>query len=213
MRKNARFLLFTLPLCFVIHCFYPALAFSYEAASGPKFNIDKIAFELKKGSSASVQLNSVAGQSMKHKAEWGRVHAEYTSRVDWADEVQVKIWVLLFNRQPKKERAALQDLFTVLSGTPAYLNVPEGKGNRSVLFIHPDTLNRYGEVKEIHVELWHKGILEARLDQTVSRKDVKKLNLREWWTRFQPVNGQLFQPVYTPFALDSDNPASAVKLS
>jgi len=219
MRKSVRFLFFTLSLFFVIPFLYLSPVFpevpvsSYKTASA-KLSLEKIAFEIKRDSSASIQVSTVTAQSAKRKMEWGKIRLDYISRLPWTDEVQVKIWVLLFNREGKKRGKLSQNLFTVLTETSSYLNVPEGKGNSSVYFIHPDTLNRYGEVKQIHVELWSKGILESKMDQIISKKNMSnKLNLKDWWMRFQPINSQLFLPLYTPFAFDKDNPSSAVKLS
>jgi hypothetical protein len=173
--------------------------------------LEKVTFETKRANSAAIQLSTVSAQSMKRKAEWGKIHLEYSSHAPWIDEVQVKIWVLLFDRTGKKEKKSIQNLFTVLTETSTYLNVPKSKGNRSVHFIHPDALNRYGEVVKIHVELYCKGVLESTLDQNISKKDIKGLLLKNWWTRFQPIHGQLFLPFYTPFVFDKDNPISAVK--
>lgn len=116
---------------------------------------------------------------------WGVIEATYMSLPKWADDVELRYYVLLKARKKKKK--------VMLVGSITYINVEKGKGHVSYIYIPPQVLRRYGEVLCVRSEIWYNGTLQDEIQwpRTGSK--------RPWWTRTPPTYGSLMNRYFTPF--------------
>jgi hypothetical protein len=128
--------------------------------------------------------------------EWTELRLEFKTTPEWIDEMNIKCYARV---QGKNDREG-----TILFGEVTYVNVPRWKYHAASLFVHPTTLARYGQVENVHCEIWAKGKLRDTVDwpQKTSRK---------WWEMKAPVKGSILTKFYTPFAFSADYDGLAVK--
>ena len=118
--------------------------------------------------------------------KWLKIEVQFESRLEWADDVQLKYYVLT-----KGERAEDSRLFV---GDVTHINVAKGSQHYSAMFIQPNTLKRYGagQIEKVAVRLYYKGVAVS----TLSAPPTKEL----WWDRYAPTPGYLLPPQDTPWA-------------
>lgn len=178
----------------------------FSQRRGKQLKAVKIKLDMKRG----VTRSAVRGgnQGSKSKGFWGKIVLEYQSQPLWVDEVTVKMFVLLYdknlkNKPPKKR-------YTMLKGDVTYINVEKGKGHIGAMFIHPNTLKRYGDIKEIRAELLYNGNVEDQISESFSSQREKKF-LKNWWTMFTPKSHELLNRLVVPFVHDGDNAQEMLK--
>lgn len=116
---------------------------------------------------------------------WLRIETDFESAPDWADDVQLKYFVLL----------GRGDNARCLVGQVTYINVAKGGQHSSGMFVHPNTLQRYGngQVEAVAVQLFYKG-------QLIDQSSYPPTNDR-WWERLAPVSGLVLPPGETPWSV------------
>jgi hypothetical protein len=127
--------------------------------------------------------------------KWLRIETEFDSTPEWADDVQVKYYVLLGSGKDTR----------MFVGDVTYVNVARGLRHISAMFIHPNTVQRYGngEVQSVAVQIFHKGQL---IDQ-----DSGPASHERWWESYTPVPGYLLTPLQTPWSILSYDRYEALK--
>lgn len=168
----------------------------------------KVTLDMKKGETRSALRNATTGGAAQ-KGQWAKISGLYKSTPEWVDEVTMKVFVLCYNKDAKKRKTGDQGPYTLLGGNVKYINIPSGKQNRGELFIHPATLDRFGEVSEVRVELWYKGVLESTVMESFASK--KEKGTKSWWTQFPVREGELVNKYRAPFIFDPDNSADQIK--
>lgn len=128
--------------------------------------------------------------------QWGAITVVYDSVPAWADDVEIKFYVLT---RDKKHR------YNILVGSTTYVSVQKGPGHMAHMFIHPNAILRYGEVKRIMCEVWYKGIL-------INSAQWPSKTATRWWYKFKGIDGILRHRFYTPFLLDYEAREEAIKL-
>ncbi len=124
---------------------------------------------------------SSLNQANQNLGKWAQIEVQYRSSLAWTDELVLKFYVLT-------DRTVLQDSIT-------QINVPQGRRHFAVVYLHPTTLQRYGEIKRAAVQIFHRGEL-IDTDQWPQR--TKK----EWWKEYPGREGLLKKEFQTPFILD-----------
>jgi hypothetical protein len=116
---------------------------------------------------------------------WAYVEVDFASAPDWADDLTVRFYVLV--GQGRNQR-----MFT---GDVTHINVKKGNHHYSAMFIHPSTVDRYGQgkVEAVAVQLLH----QDRLMDQASEPTAKT----RWWEQFTPVPGYLLRPNQTPWSV------------
>jgi hypothetical protein len=129
--------------------------------------------------------------------KWLKIEVQFDNKHEWADDVQVKYYVLMGKGEDRR-------LFV---GEVTHINVAKGSQHYSAMFMQPNTLKRYGagQIEQITVRIFHKGTLVS----TMSEPSVRD----GWWDRFQPTSGYLLSPQETPWAPIADERFEAVKPS
>lgn len=133
-----------------------------------------------------VTVNAEAGGE-----EWFQLRTEYETEASWVDDLTFTYYAL-FRPDPREANLRLDPNrpYVLLRGRVAYINVPEGR-HQSVMFIHPRTLARLGDVGRIAVVVSHQGRPIAYASEPSGSPG--------WWEQLSPVDGQLFTRHQTPF--------------
>jgi hypothetical protein len=120
---------------------------------------------------------------------WLRIETQFESLPDWADDVQLKYYVLV----------GRGDNTRVLVGDVTYINVAKGTQHYSGMFVSPNTLQRYGDgqVDAVAVQLFYKGRL---IDESSNPPSNNR-----WWERGTPIRGLVVAPRDTPFSIFAFN--------
>jgi hypothetical protein len=133
--------------------------------------------------SALAEGLGTSGSSLSKK--WLRIETDFSSVPEWADDVSVKYYVLIGRGRQAR----------MFGGEVTYINVQQGQHHLSAMFMHPNTIQRYGQgnVEAVHVELWYQGTL---MDQANS----PAANVA-WWQGTEPIQGFLLTPQQTPWSV------------
>jgi hypothetical protein len=110
------------------------------------------------------EYDNNAHERSNRRKRWGKISVEYETEEDWLDIIEFKYYALVQNPDTKA--------YYFFPGEVAYINVPEGK-HISTIFLHPNTLERYGEIKRIAVEVLADGNLVSEVSKPVSKQ--------RWW--------------------------------
>jgi hypothetical protein len=175
------------------------LVFEARAAAEEMFTIRKISYQKRMTSvtgSKSAGLEGLGNIGGTAHQQWGALTVTYDSVPAWADDVEVKFYVLARDRKRNHN---------LLVGSTTYVSVQKGNGHMAHIFIHPNALLRYGEVKRIMVEIWYKGIL-------INSAQWPSKTATRWWYKFKGIDGILRHRFYTPFLLDYEAKEEAIKL-
>mgnify|MGYP003336547694 CR=1 FL=1 len=130
--------------------------------------------------------------------KWLKIEVQFESKAEWADDVQVKYYVLMGKGEDRK-------LFT---GEVTHINVAKGQQHYSAMFIQPNTLKRYGagQIDQVTVRIFHAGKLASSVSDPPAAREG-------WWEKFTPTLGYLLAPQDTPWAPIADERFEAVKPS
>ncbi|HMP89926.1 MAG TPA: hypothetical protein PJ991_06980 [Kiritimatiellia bacterium] len=141
------------------------------------------------GSKASTPVFAVRGSSAQSSRtkDWFRIYVEYDSEPDWIDELNFTFYVLV--------RGKTRDAppMTLFKGEVSYIHIASGRRHQADMFIHPNIINRFGDVERVAVEIRQGGRLLER--------SGKPTPTEAWWERLSPVDGVLLDRSQTPFAL------------
>jgi hypothetical protein len=120
---------------------------------------------------------------------WVQLEAEFDTRdmrAEWLDEITLKFFVLIRTRTTPR-------LFT---GEVSYVNIPRQSENVALLYIHPNTVQRYmrGELPaRVAVQMLVKG-------RPLAHASWPQASRERWWEQYTPEYGFIMAPKDTPFA-------------
>lgn len=129
--------------------------------------------------------------------KWLKIEVQFESKLEWADDLQMKYYVLMGKGGEEK-------MFT---GEVTHINVAKGTQHYSAMFIQPNTLHRFGTGANtaVEVRMFHKGRLVAEMTQ--SDVPIKT----GWWERVSPTPGFLIAPQDSPWGPIAHERFEAVK--
>ena len=151
--------------------------------------------------------------------QWLKVELHYgvTTKPDqpnFLPSVTFKVWIEgldLFDPQGKPGVG----IAVALTGSVTYVNVPAGKDNYGVFYVHPNTLSRYSTTAgytdfnrkfNIHAEAEVNGQLS---DYYNKNKEADPLN---WFKPLKVVDGLVYRQNQCAFIVDSPDRYPAIKL-
>jgi hypothetical protein len=119
--------------------------------------------------------------------DWARVMVRFDTEADWTDEMVIHYYVQVHNQKTGKD---LQ-----FTGDFAYIDIPKGRNHLSTAFLRPATLERYGDIAGIAVEI------EVKVEKVAVASSPETPS--NWWllTQAPKVAGVLLERSQTPFAL------------
>ncbi|HVM63068.1 MAG TPA: hypothetical protein VMV72_19575 [Verrucomicrobiae bacterium] len=197
MSNRTAILTFSVSVAFLI----PAvLSFAQLAApvTAPPFHIKQISQLAVAPPDYRAMFNGSGNTTVPASDRWLRIETVFDSTPDWADDVQLKYYVLLNDGQQTR-------LFV---GDVTYVNVAKGLGHLSAMYMPPNTLQRYGNghAQVVGVQLFYKGQL---IDQGSTPPTPDR-----WWERYTTsVSGFLVTPQHTPWSLGAYSRYEQVKPS
>lgn len=113
---------------------------------------------------------------------WGKMDVEFTTNVEWADEIEFRFYLLL------KDKGE----FKMLTGKTTVIYVAAGKGHYVVMYAYSNAIARHGgDVQGLGVQAVYNG-------KVVSEKSIPKNLKGRWWEELTPIGGAVVDWFYTP---------------
>ncbi len=137
----------------------------------------------------SPQYQISGGQRSRRQRQWLQIRTEFETRPDWIDELTFTYYVVL--RNPRPERG--QEEFVLFRGESRYVNIERTRDGTSVMYVHPSTVERYGEVFRV-------GVVVASDGRMVAMESSPPGEGR-WWEQLRPQDGYVLHRMDTPFAM------------
>ncbi len=158
-----------------------------ERPSRPQdFEINNVRQFYRNAPSYGASASSLGGNGSWSSDQWLIIDVDFGSDLEWADDIQLKFFVLI------GERASDAKLLT---GQLSLLNVEKGSRHFAAMFVHPSTLKRYGrgKVKAVAVQLFHQNRLMAQESDPKTKQ--------RWWEQYSPSPGFLLTPAESPWSV------------
>ncbi len=143
-----------------------------------------------------VKKNIPSVSTATREQNWVELSLLYKTAPEWMDEVTVTFYVLL---EPKEDPSVK---YKLLTGTVSYVNVKKG-AHRSVMYLHPTTLERYGEPKRCAAVL--SASYKGRPMEFASEE-------KPWWKQLAGEPGLVLDRMQTPFAMLNFTDFEAIKV-
>lgn len=165
-----------------------------------EFKFGKIDFNYR---NVSAQRSTIVGLDRSKLSrlgkvrDWGMIESYYESMPKWADDVELRYYVLMKGEKPNKP--------IMLQGSVTYINVQKKRDHVSTMYIPPQAILRYGEVLRVRAELWYNGVLQDAIQWP------RVTGKTPWWTRIKPLYGSLFNRFYTPFEHEAETLEEVIK--
>jgi hypothetical protein len=160
-----------------------------QAQRGPveppkEFRIRSIKQERVEAPKYGGAAGELGGRPSTLYSDWLRIEVQFESRPEWSDDVVLKFYVLMGEGRDRK----------MFSGEVTHVNVQKGQQHYSAMFVHPNTVRRFGagKIQAVAVQLFYQGRL---IDQ---KTDV---NVDRWWEQFSPVPGYVLNPLQSPWSV------------
>jgi hypothetical protein len=119
--------------------------------------------------------------------QWLEVEVNFSSTVDWTDELQVNYYILIDNQ--------------CLTGSVTHIDVPAGRDLYSVMYVSPRTLARITNGQQLNSQdIRDVGIELVKNGQVLVTKSYKARGATQWWQNYQQVTGKVLNKNQTPFA-------------
>lgn len=143
----------------------------------------------------SIESSKVASPSGGGTASWLEIRTEYETAPEWVNEIDFTYYVMM-------ENTKLENPLNLFRARLTSVNVKKGR-HSSVVFMHPDTVERYGQPRSYAVVANIQGQLAGWLSEPESRE--------RWWERYSPVDGLLYNRLQLPVVDDADYTAIRVE--
>lgn len=130
-----------------------------------------------------------AGQAPRRTREWLQVRTEFQTAPEWIDEMTFTYYIVLRNRRPEPGEPEHR----LFRGESSYINIARTREGQSTVFLHPSTVERFGEMVQIGVVVTSGGRVIA-MESNPSRDG-------RWWEQLTPQAGMVLNRRDTPFAM------------
>lgn len=172
-----------------------ALAQMQRPAAGGKSDVIRIRkLHTPEKIKTPVFKTAIQGQASARRPDWWHVVVEYETKPDWIDELEFTFYTYIEDQSNKGAPVMFR-------ATVTYVNIRKGRHMADV-FLHPNTVERMGPVKQIAVVVKHLGAVAA------TESTATKAN---WWDGFPPVDGVLLNRWQTPFEVIDYDLYEAIK--
>lgn len=132
--------------------------------------------------------------------EWLSITTEYDTAPEWVDQLDFQYFVLVKNEKG-------QQGYTLFRGDVSYVNIERNVGagprHKSVVYLHPSTIARYGDVERMAVLIYSEGRLVGMESEPSSSQ--------RWWEQLTPVSGYILNRLESPFAMINFDDYEAIK--
>jgi hypothetical protein len=174
---------------------FDSLAQQQRPAGPGDFKLVGITQKLVEAPDYGTFTKELGSPSQGSKKRWLKIEATFSSAPPWADDVQLKYWVLMGRGNNAK----------LFAGEVTHVNVERGQGHYSAMFVHPTTIERFGsgQAEAVAVQLYYKGVLMGQESDPPSSV--------RWWERLSPLAGYILSPDQTPWSVIAHKRYEAVK--
>lgn len=145
------------------------------------------------------QYQVSGGQRTQRQRQWLQVKTEFETAPDWIDEITFTYYIVLRNRRP----AEGEQEYNLFRGETTYVNVARTRTGQSTVFLHPSTVERYGDLFRVGVVITSQG----RMLGMASNPDSDQ----RWWEQLPPRSGFVLNRMQTPFAMINFDDFEAIK--
>ena len=174
----------TLRCVLFVFLLLPLAAFAQGARTGADFQITKITKNL----IATPQFTYGGAEQYQtnQRDRWLEVEVQFTATPQFTDELTFKYYIL-FNSN-------------LLTGEVTHVNIPAGRENRSVMYVSPRALSRFGNNRPITTNSCQN--IAVQIVQQGAVKDESSLSRAQpqWYATLPQVLGFVLNKNETPFA-------------
>jgi hypothetical protein len=158
---------------------------SHAQTRGTEFQVTKITKNLI--STPQYTYNGAQQYQTNQRERWLEVEVEFTAVPQWTDELTFRYYILYNGK--------------LLAGEVTHTNVGAGRGNRSVMYVSPRTLARFGGANPT-VTLNSFQNIAVQIVQQGAVKDEMSLTraAAQWFAAMPQVSGFVLNKNETPFA-------------
>ena len=162
----------------------PLAVFAQGRGPAIEFQVTKITKNL---ISAPQYDYSGAGQyRIEQRDLWLEVEVEFSAGPEWTDDLTFKYYILFNNK--------------LLTGEVTHTNVRAGRGNRSVMYVSPRTLARFGGNRNITPNMFQNIAVQIVQQGAIKSELSLQRAPAQWFTAIPPVPGFVLNKNETPFA-------------
>jgi len=157
----------------------------FAQGRGIEFQITKITTNLV----TTPQFDHSGGgqyRTEQQRDRWLEVEVEFSAAPEWTDDLTFKYYIL-FNGK-------------LLTGEVTHTNVHAGRGNRSVMYVSPSTLARFGDGRNITPSMFQNIAVQIVQQGTVKSELSLQRAPAQWFTTLPAVAGFVLNKNETPFA-------------
>ncbi|MCS6771281.1 MAG: hypothetical protein NZ740_04570 [Kiritimatiellae bacterium] len=173
-----------------------------QPAAGAPGQVPLIIRRISGGKVETPEYQVKKSQFAARTRNWFQIIVDYEVAPEWMDEATFTYYVLTQSRKPEPGRNPR----TLFKGEVTYINIGRGK-RRSDVYLHPSTVERFGEVERVAVEVRVGGAIVAR--EGIPQGTVQQ----RWWESFAPLEGYVLNRMQTPFAMLNFDDYEAIKPS
>lgn len=136
-------------------------------------------------------------RSANRAKDWQEIKIVFDTTPEWIDQMTCKFYVLMLNNNAQVNKTP----YTLLEGSVTYVQVARGNNHVGCVYLHPNTVARFGEVVACAVEVSAGQTTEEKDDVSAKAKVKGK-----WWTAIGSektvtvMDGYLLSRDRTPFA-------------
>ncbi len=145
------------------------------------------------------QYQVSGGQRTQRQRQWLQVKTEFETAPDWIDEITFTYYIVLRNRRA----AEGEQEYNLFRGETTYVNVASMRRGQSAVFLHPSTVERYGDLFRVGVVITSQG----RVLGMAGNPDSDQ----RWWEQLPPRTGFVLNRMLTPFAMINFDDYEAIK--
>ncbi len=120
------------------------------------------------------------------RERWLEVEVEFTATPAWTDDLTFRYYILFNGR--------------LLTGEVTHTNIPAGRGNRSVMYVSPRTLKRFGDNRPLTMNLFQNIAVQIVQQGTVKDELSLVRAPAQWYSTMSQVAGFVLNKDETPFA-------------
>jgi hypothetical protein len=157
---------------------------SGQTQAAPDFQITKISKNLI--STPQFAYGGAGQYQTNQRDRWLEVEVQFTATPEFTDELTFKYYILFNGR--------------LLTGEVTHVNISPGRENRSVIYVSPRSLARFGNNRPITANSCQN--VAVQIVQQGTLKDEASLSKApaQWYSNMPQVSGFLLNKDQTPFA-------------
>jgi len=181
--------------CFTLLLVLPPELFAQQATDVLRIR------RIEGNTSRAPQYQVTGGTRTTRQSPWLEVRTEFEVAPEWLDEVTFTYYIVLRNRRPREGEAE----YNLFRGENTYVNVARTRTGQSSVYLHPSTLQRYGDLERVGVVVSSQGRVLGMASNPSSEQ--------RWWEQLPPRAGFVLNRMQTPWAMVNFDDYEAMKPS